>query len=97
MLLALILTSKEQGRGIRSPTLVVAKLSLLPQWEEEIKTKTNLTYCVYYGSQGARNTMHDFAAVDVVLTTYGTIQGELKRKNPVLLPTPWLRVILDEA
>jgi hypothetical protein len=37
----------------RSPatTLVVAKLSLLAQWEEEIRSKTNLTCKIYYGKQ----------------------------------------------
>ena len=34
---------------------------------------------------------------DVVVTTYGMIQGELRRKNPVLLQCAWLRVVLDEA
>jgi SNF2-related domain len=32
-------------------TLVVAKLSLLAQWEEEIRSKTNLTCKIYYGKQ----------------------------------------------
>lgn len=31
------------------------------------------------------------------MTTYGTVQGELRRKNPVLLQCHWLRVVLDEA
>jgi DNA repair protein RAD5 len=35
--------------------------------------------------------------VDVVVTTYGSIQGELTRKNPALLNCNWFRVILDEA
>lgn len=32
-----------------------------------------------------------------MVTTYSTVQGELRRKNPVLLQCHWLRVILDEA
>lgn len=57
MLLALILKSKEarhvfktySASAEKSPaaTLVVAKLSLLPQWEDELKLKTNLTYIIY--------------------------------------------------
>lgn len=31
------------------------------------------------------------------MTTYGTIQGETKRKNPILAKCRWLRVVLDEA
>ena len=34
---------------------------------------------------------------DVVVTTYGMMQGELRRKNPVLSQCSWLRVVLDEA
>jgi SNF2-related domain len=55
MLLALILRSKESLNfdvTDRSPkaTLVIAKLSLLPQWEEELKSKTNLNFKIFYGS-----------------------------------------------
>jgi DNA repair protein RAD5 len=32
-----------------------------------------------------------------VVTTYGTVQGELRQKYPVLQRCQWLRVILDEA
>jgi SNF2 family DNA or RNA helicase len=48
MLMSLILKAKHE-RGTRRPTLVVAKLSLLPQWEDELATKTNLTHRVHYG------------------------------------------------
>ena len=87
-------------------TLVVAKLSLLPQWEDEIRTKTNLTYRIYYGSSKDPYSQEELEGVDVVLTTYGTIQGEAsqatKNKNKtkreaVLSSMAWRRVILDEA
>jgi len=97
MLMSLILKSKECNDSPDSEvTLVLAKLSLLPQWEEEFKTKTNLTYYVYYG-QGQKPTREELQAVDVVLTTYGTIQADFSRENPILLSLPWHRVILDEA
>jgi SNF2 family DNA or RNA helicase len=121
MLLALILASKQerqqqqQNAGLTgktkttpaspSATLIVVKLSMLPQWQDEIQSKTNLTYNTYYGS-GSNNatTMREFHNVDIVLTTYGTIQGEAalrrataSKKQPVLLQHEWLRVILDEA
>jgi hypothetical protein len=94
--MALILKAKEDRAETSGPksTLVVAKLSLLPQWEEELKTKTTLTYRVYYGQGKISAADLD---VDVVITTYGTIQGESKRKNPVLLNCQWMRLILDEA
>lgn len=52
MLMSLILKAKHE-RGTRRPTLVVAKLSLLPQWEEELTTKTNLDHKVHYGQSMA--------------------------------------------
>eukprot|EP00977_Amphora_coffeiformis_P001265 scaffold261_cov170-Amphora_coffeaeformis.AAC.13 len=99
MLLSLILRAKqERKRPSPSATLVVAKLSLLPQWEDEIRSKTNLTFTVYYGAQASReHTTEELQNVDVVLTTYGTMQGETKRKNPLLIKVQWLRIILDEA
>ncbi len=76
MLLALILKSKEEQhqvpeRSNLSPptataTLVIAKLSLLPQWESELKTKTNLTYRIYYGSNSGKATNTTDFLKDVV-------------------------------
>ena len=88
-------------------TLVVAPLSLLAQWEEELETKSSLAYFAHYGEKKLK----DYSSVDVVVTTYGTIQGELqaqlKRKKlgqavegmkmPGLLGMQWKRLILDEC
>ena len=68
MLLALMLKSKiEEGAGT---TLVVAPLSLIAQWEEELASKTNLTHKIYYGDSAKiavdKNT---FKGIDVVVTT----------------------------
>ena len=68
MLMALILKSKEERRakkvvGGPTATLVVAKLSLLPQWEDEIKSKSNLTYRIYYGQNGKHPGVHDLQGV----------------------------------
>jgi DNA repair protein RAD5 len=105
MLLALICVSKEQEeKGKHGTTLVVAPLSLLAQWEEELETKTSLSYRVHY----ADKKLDDYNGVDVVVTTYGSLQGELqvhmkKRQADAdlefsgLLGFGWKRVILDEA
>jgi hypothetical protein len=36
-------------RAYSAYLIVVAKLSLLSRWEEELISKTNLTHSVYYG------------------------------------------------
>ncbi|GAX28913.1 DNA repair protein RAD5 [Fistulifera solaris] len=95
MLLALLLKGKQE-RNEKGTTIVVAKLSLLPQWEQEIKTKSGLTPLVYYGSSG-RIGASDFEEVDVVVTTYGTLQAEVRNPQSAILSFQWQRVILDEA
>jgi SNF2 family DNA or RNA helicase len=75
MLMALICQSKQEQEtmekdprdsdGDAKATLVVAPLSLLAQWEEEVETKTGLSFFLHYGDKK----LEDYSAVDVVLTT----------------------------
>jgi len=103
MLVALILKDKQDSlanvgeRNVSSncATLVVAPLSLITQWEEEIATKTTL-------SDTARSL--DIGNTDVVITTYGTVQqayiSSLKQasaRSNSILSHNWRRIILDEA
>jgi SNF2 family DNA or RNA helicase len=65
----------------RRATLIVATMSLLSQWEGEIKTRVKpgvLSVLVYYGSQRPKN-VEDINSYDVVLTTYGTLVSECPR------------------
>jgi DNA repair protein RAD5 len=94
-------------------TLVVAPLSLLHQWQEEIENKTSLSCRVHYGDRNKNTSAYGSNdTVDVVLTTYGTLQAELRTqrdagtdktmpaKKTIILPLlsrNWKRVILDEC
>ena len=92
-------------------TLVVAPLSLLYQWQEEIENKTSLSHRVHYsGENKSPSCGRGFA--NIVLTTYGTLQAELRAQRDAetgknvsvkkttmlpLLSRNWKRVILDEC
>ncbi|KAI9788516.1 MAG: hypothetical protein M1816_006856 [Peltula sp. TS41687] len=95
----------------RKTTLIVAPVALLKQWEQEIKTKIKsthkLTVHILHGTgRGAK--WSDLKEFDVVLTTFGTLASELRKKEkakppnspnlPLLGPdSKWYRVIIDEA
>lgn len=91
--LAMILLDREMKQNA-GPTLVVAPLSLLKQWESEIKTKvTELTVGIYHGEQ--KNIKHD-----VIITSYGVVSNEYNHgiyKNGKIFKVNWRRIILDEA
>mmetsp|Transcript_30966 Transcript_30966/g.35596 ORF Transcript_30966/g.35596 Transcript_30966/m.35596 type:complete len:1263 (-) Transcript_30966:110-3898(-) len=84
------------------PTLVVAPLSLLYQWEQEIENKTQLTHRVHY-KDGKKKLCVSYDDIDCVLTTYGQLQAEFraqqkqKETTGELLSRNWKRVILDEC
>lgn len=60
--------------------LIIGPLSLIRQWEEEIRTKTNTSHRLsVYVHHGKKTTADELLKYDVVLTTYGTIAAELKR------------------
>ncbi|KAH0557031.1 hypothetical protein GP486_005184 [Trichoglossum hirsutum] len=88
-------------------TLLVAPLSTISNWEEQIKTHIQpgtLTYYVYHGSNRLSD-LNQLAKYDILITTYNVVSSEYGRRmngtgNGVLSPlehTNWFRIVLDEA
>ncbi|KAJ1672501.1 hypothetical protein EV182_007050, partial [Spiromyces aspiralis] len=65
-------------------TLIIAPVSLLAQWEDEIRNKTSqdLRVLVYHASNAKRfKTLPNFTTYDVVLTTYQKVASEWPYAN----------------
>lgn len=93
-----------QPKRRRAGTLVVAPMSMLAQWRDEIATHSapdSLRVVVHYGAERAGGASDAFTGADVVLTTYGVVSSEMgavARGAPPRLHAPrWRRVVLDEA
>ncbi len=103
--IALLLHSKATG-----PTLIVCPLSVLSQWESELRRRVapgTLKVVVFHGPNRATS-VSELQSCDVVLTTYATLSLEgneaadrssKKRQRPkqLVLEMEWYRVVLDEA
>ena len=79
-----LLVSRPSEDPHRKTTLIVAPVALLRQWEREIATKIKRSHrlrtVVLHGSQ--RNAKWaTLRQCDVVLTTFGTLASELKKKE----------------
>ncbi|KAJ7638290.1 SNF2 family N-terminal domain-containing protein [Roridomyces roridus] len=97
MMLALIQVLKNAALppGFIKTTLIIAPVSVLSVWQQEIQDHcTGLEFMVYY-SPGNRKqrVIPDFSQYDVVISNYHT----LARDDRPFLKTPWRRVILDEG
>ncbi|KAK5407027.1 hypothetical protein LTR20_007467 [Exophiala xenobiotica] len=83
----------------RSTVVVVPSALLMDGWVEEINRHTRgytLTVHKYHGPT-RKVAIHELLSHDVILTTYGTLAADLKRKQTIMYKTLWYRVILDEA
>ena len=101
-LLALVQSERERAgsegapAGAAGPTLVIAPLSVLANWEGEAARFTpSLRVMTHHGPD--RRTEDDFVecatGADIVITTYALAQ----RDEKVLARIRWRRVVLDEA
>ncbi|KAL7421932.1 hypothetical protein Q5752_003704 [Cryptotrichosporon argae] len=112
--LSLVLATKkdEAAPGFSGATLVVCPLSVLSNWEKQIKDHVapgNLTSYTYHGA--TRDvTATTLASYDVVITTYQTVASDagsataspVKGKKPkvsegALMHVKWKRVVADEG
>lgn len=94
--LALLLRRKEARNGGAAPTLLVCPTSVVTNWEREVRQfAPSLKTMLHQGADRLQGEAFREAAsaVDMVLTSYAL----LRRDVEVLLPVPWLGVILDEA
>ncbi|RVD86785.1 uncharacterized protein DFL_005043 [Arthrobotrys flagrans] len=113
-----LIVHRKSSNPHHKTTLIVCPVALMAQWQREIQVKVKaqhtLSTHIYHGTQPKRlknfNALKDF---DVVLTSYGTIAGEFKKKMawiaekrtrfpanefPFLSSeSTWYRVILDES
>ena len=85
-------------------TLLVAPLSVVANWEEQILThikRDTLSYYIYHGANRSSD-IEELAKYDIVITTYSTVSSEFsrrsrKRDGSPLLQTNFFRIVLDEA
>ena len=89
-------------RDQRGGTLILAPLTLISQWADEINSKTAfrfgkpLSVHIYYGND--RVVDDRLFHSDVVISSYGTAASEYKQENRAgLFGISWDRIVLDEA
>lgn len=85
--LALLVSRKSQDPRCKT-TLIVAPVALMKQWEREIEQKlkpgreNRLTHFTLHGTNRQASWEH-LRTFDVVLTTFGTLANEVKRKDGI--------------
>ncbi|KAI1088404.1 DNA repair and recombination protein RAD5C [Rostrohypoxylon terebratum] len=90
----------ENGEGFAKSTIVVVPSELLLNtWMQEISKHIYpgaVRFIIYHGSSRREfdPTLSDY---DIILTTYGTVMAEFRRRPCPLYLVKWYRLILDEA
>ena len=79
--------------NLKANTLIVLPVSLLVQWENEIKRTLGFQPLVYYGKEKHDINMELLNLSPITLTTYGQLTTDLC----LLFNKNWDRVIYDEA
>lgn len=91
-----------EGRVCSNATLVICAVSLVGQWMQEAKSKTNgsLRIYQYHGCNRIRDPAKLAISFDVVVTTYATLASDWTRKDSAGSPlheVQWYRVVMDES
>ncbi len=86
--LAGILVNAHQG-----PSLVVAPLSVLNNWEKEAKAFTSKLSPLIFGGRNRQEFLDNLGPFDLVICSYGLLQTERKK----LAGITWQTIVLDEA
>ncbi|OJD12574.1 hypothetical protein AJ78_06852 [Emergomyces pasteurianus Ep9510] len=80
-----LMVSRPSRDPERKTTLIIAPVALIQQWKREIermlKPKHQLTVFILHNERGVK--FSNLKKYDVVLTTFGTLASELKRKIDV--------------
>ncbi|RPA97556.1 hypothetical protein L873DRAFT_1771102 [Choiromyces venosus 120613-1] len=83
-----LIVSKKSPDPKRKTTLIVAPIALLKQWEREIEKKLKVTHrlkvIIHHGNLKKCKSFAGFRDYDVVLTTFGTIGTEYKKKQALV-------------
>ncbi|KAH0422390.1 SNF2 family domain-containing protein [Colletotrichum camelliae] len=102
--LALLVATRKTD-GPKQTTLVVAPLTLMPQWCSQIREKAPSLSVHQYHKSAQKTSAEGLMNFDVVLTTYETVVQDWKRRDQLEgklyhLFHPqhsWHRVVLDES
>jgi superfamily II DNA or RNA helicase len=90
--LAHLVMEKEQGR-LTKPVLIVAPVSVLGNWQEEIRRFAPLLELLVWHGAKRKESAASLGRVDVIITGYSLLQLD----SDILLPRDFYLVILDEA
>ncbi|KAH8688376.1 SNF2 family N-terminal domain-containing protein [Ilyonectria robusta] len=93
---------KHQHRPIiptKSTLIVVLSELLLANWVKQIESHTSWGTIKYYKYHGRERTDDPslFGKYDIVLTTYGTVAADFRKRRGTLNSARWYRTVLDEA
>lgn len=75
------------------PTLVVAPLSVMGNWQEECQRFAPTLNPIVFGSGDRQNFLDDLAPFDLVISSYGLLSVEAEK----LAGVDWQTIVLDEA